>query len=160
MALNDEAVWQALERVMDPEIPTLSVVDLGMIQELRVDGVTAYVAITPTFLGCPALDMIQDAIRDQIGQAGAQVVTVELRLEPVWTSNRITPDGQRKLKAFGLAPPLPHTGEFNIRLLDNVPCPWCDSTDTHLESMFGATLCRAIYYCQACRQSFEQFKPV
>ncbi len=160
MTLHAAAVWQALAQVMDPEIPTLSVVDLGMIQEVRLEGDAAFVAMTPTFMGCPATDMIADAIRAQVMQAGAHVVTVELRLAPAWTSNRITPEGLRKLKAFGLAPPAPYTGEFNIHLLDAVACPWCDSTDTRLESMFGATLCRAIYYCRACQQSFEQFKPV
>lgn len=160
MNLNETMVWQTLAQVMDPEIPTLSLVDLGMIQEVRLEGETVYVALTPTFMGCPAIDMMQDAIRAHLSQAGAQVISVELRLAPAWTSNRITPDGLRKLKAFGLAPPAPHNGEFNIRLFDAVLCPWCDATDTRLESMFGATLCRAIYFCQACQQSFEQFKPV
>lgn len=160
MSLNEAIIWQALEQVMDPEIPTLSVVDLGMIQEVRVNDGTAYVAMTPTFTGCPAIDMIRDSIRTHVVEAGASAVVVELRLEPAWNSNRITPDGQRKLKAFGLAPPRRYTGEFNITLLEAVPCPWCSSTHTTLESMFGTTLCRTMYFCQTCRQSFEQFKPV
>lgn len=151
-------VWRALESVADPEIPPVSIVDLGMIADVRLAGDEIIVDMTPTFAACPALDMIRDEIRKAVLAAGAQSVTVNVVFDPPWTTDRITEQGCRKLKQFGLAPPGPRcTGPPN---LDKTPCPYCDSTNTDLESMFGPTLCRSMHYCQDCLQSFEHFKAV
>jgi ring-1,2-phenylacetyl-CoA epoxidase subunit PaaD len=117
--------------------------------------------MTPTFAGCPALDVMRDSIAEAVRAEGYDDVRVDVVFNPPWTTDRITPDGRRKLKEFGLAPPgkCGTTGP-SMESLRQVACPYCDSTDTDLESIFGPTLCRAIHYCNACRQSFEQFKPV
>lgn len=154
-------VWQALQAVADPEIPPLSILDLGIITDVRVerDGVT--VDMTPTFAGCPALDMIRENITEAVAQLGDDRVTVNIVYDPPWTTDRITETGRRVLKEFGLAPPGRQCGGGSaVPDLDRVPCPHCDATDTELESLFGPTLCRSIHYCKSCRQSFEHFKPV
>lgn len=160
---NDAArrVWSALEGVKDPEIPPLSVVELGMIAGVSAEGPTTVVRMTPTFAGCPALDVIREEIARAVTVAGFDDVRVDVVFDPPWSTDRITPDGLRKLKEFGLAPPsrCGSTGA-TVAALQQVTCPFCDSKDTTLESIFGPTLCRAIHYCNACRQSFEQFKPV
>ncbi len=154
-------IWAALAKVPDPEIPPVSVVDLGMVHDVHVDGDTARVRFLPTFAGCPALELIGQSIREAIEQLGFAHVKVEPVFDPAWTTDRITAGGRRKLKEFGLAPPGKLNGRFvDISMLQKVACPYCDSRDTTLESTFGPTLCRAIHYCNACRNSFEQFKPV
>lgn len=164
-ALMDPAdlrrVWDALADVSDPEIPPLSVVDMGIISDVvpAPDGVI--VRMTPTFAGCPALDVMREHIAHAVRAAGFENVRVDVVFEPPWISDRITADGLRKLKEFGLAPPARcGTTGPTLDALHDVPCPFCGSRNTALESIFGPTLCRAIHYCNACRQSFEQFKPV
>lgn len=154
-------VWTALETVTDPEIPVLSVVEMGIIADVRVESEEVVVELTPTFAGCPALDVIRGNIAQAVGAAGFDDVRVSVVFDPPWSSDRITPEGLRKLKEFGLAPPSRcGTTGATFKALQQVACPYCNSTDTTLESIFGPTLCRAIHYCNACRQSFEQFKPV
>ncbi len=154
--------WQALADVADPEIPVLSVLEMGMIADVAMDGPCVVVRMTPTFAGCPALDVIREDIARVVRLAGFDEVRVDVVFDPPWTSDRITQEGRRKLKEFGLAPPAPGCGGGAVTetILRRVACPYCDSADTTLESLFGPTLCRAIHYCNACRQSFEQFKPV
>lgn len=153
-------VWAALEQVCDPEIPVLSVVEMGIIADARIESGRVVVEMTPTFAGCPALDVMRKNIGEAVRGAGFEDVTVDVVFDPPWTSDRISADGRRKLKEFGLAPPGKACGEISEATLARVTCPFCDSADTTLESIFGPTLCRAIHYCNACRQSFEQFKPV
>ena len=153
-------IWQALEDVKDPEIPVVSVVEMGIVHDVQSDGERVMVELTPTFVGCPAIDHMRQAMRDRIAALGVREVTVRVVLHPPWNSNRITPAGRQKLKAFGLAPPPRHDGTFDLIQIESVACPHCGSYDTNLESPFGPTLCRAIHYCHACRQSFEQFKPL
>lgn len=157
-----ESVWRAIETVSDPEIPPLSVVDLGVIPDVFMDGRTVVVQMTPTFAGCPALDVMRKNIAEAVGLAGFDDVRVDVVYDPPWTSDRISEAGRAKLKAFGLAPPGKNCGGGRVTMesLSQATCPFCDSHDTTMESMFGPTLCRAIHYCNACRQSFEQFKPV
>ena len=159
-ALTPEAIWRALEDVHDPEIPVLSVVDLGIIRSVGLAGETATVVMTPTFAGCPALGVMREAIEQRLRAAGAVQVQVRVMLAPAWRSDWITPRGRERLKAFGLAPPPRHAGDVAAALRLPVACPYCDSEDTRLTNDFGPTLCRAIYVCQACRQPFEQFKPL
>ena len=156
-----DKVRAALESVKDPEIPPISIVELGMIAGVSIAEGAVVVKMTPTFAGCPALDVLRRDIREAVVAAGFNSVRVEVVYDPPWTTDRITPEGLRKLKEFGLAPPV-HCGSAGLthEALAQAACPFCDSTDTVLESIFGPTLCRAIHYCNGCRQSFEQFKPV
>lgn len=159
----EERVWDALAGVPDPEIPAVSVVDMGMIRELSVTDGVASVVVLPTFTGCPAIPIIE---RDVAAAArtvdGVTEVHVRTSFDPPWTDDRITEDGRRKLKDFGLAPP---TGKGPVLITEiGLPavarCPFCGSTDTRAENPFGPTPCRALYYCEGCRNPFEQFKPV
>jgi ring-1,2-phenylacetyl-CoA epoxidase subunit PaaD len=159
----DDAVWSALEGVMDPEIPAVSVVDMGMIKDVVVETGRVRVEVLPTFTGCPAVPIIrQDVAVAVAGVEGVEDVVVEFSYDPPWTTDRITDEGRRKLTEFGLAPP---QGDGPVLISDiGLPevavCPFCGSRDTHNENPFGPTPCRAVYYCNACRNPFEQFKPV
>ncbi|HWL95280.1 MAG TPA: 1,2-phenylacetyl-CoA epoxidase subunit PaaD [Phycisphaerae bacterium] len=155
-----DLIWQALETVCDPEIPALTVIELGIIADAWIDNGRVTIQMCPTFSGCPALDIMQSQIKAAVQGAGFDDVTVAVVFDPPWTSDRITPEGLRKLKQFGLAPPVRCSGVVREDMLHNVACPFCDSKNTTLESIFGPTLCRAIHYCNNCLQSFEQFKPV
>lgn len=142
----------------DPEIPVVSVVELGIIQDVEVgeEGVT--VTMTPTFAGCPAIALMRENIREQLAALGMGNATVNISLDPPWTSDRITDSGREKLKSIGLAPPARHGGVIEVDLLEGVCCPFCGSTNTTVENPFGPTLCRALYYCNDCQQPFEKFK--
>lgn len=154
-------VYAALAGVADPEIPAVSVVDLGIIDDVEIDGATITVTCLPTFIGCPALDVIRDDIQKAIEALGA-VAMVTYVFSPAWTSDRISLEGRRKLEEYGLAPPPGGQRFKSVSLILQKPgrCPYCHSTDTVLESPFGPTLCRATCYCRACRNPFEQFKPI
>ena len=157
------AVWDALATVPDPEIPAVSVVDMGMIREVALDGGRARVVVLPTFTGCPAIDVIVSDVKHAVEAVdGITEAEVETSFLPPWTTDRITTEGRAKLKDFGLAPP---TGKgpvlvTSIGLPKSAVCPFCDSKDTVNENPFGPTPCRALYYCNACRNPFEQFKDV
>lgn len=150
-------VWEILRRVEDPEIPTLSVVDLGIIRGVRVGPDAIVVELMPTFLGCPALAMMREMIAERVGRLGP--TRVELVRDEAWTTARITEEGRRRLVATGFAPP-PRGDLLELTMLPPAACPYCGSADTALDSPFGPTPCRAIHYCRACRQPFEQFKAV
>lgn len=159
----EDAVWDALREVLDPEIPAVSVVDMGMIEKVEVEGRHARVTFLPTFTGCPAIAIIEDDIRLGVAKVeGIEEVTVTATFDPPWTSGRITEEGRAKLEGFGLAPP---TGSGPVLITQiGLPavaiCPFCGSKNTHNDSAFGPTPCRALYYCDGCRNPFEQFKPV
>jgi len=164
IAANIElAVWEALATVDDPEIPAVSVVDMGMIAHVDVDGGEVRVTVLPTFTGCPAIGVIKQDVGAAVAAVdGVESVTVETTFDPPWTTDRITEKGRANLKEFGLAPP---TGEgpvliANIGLPKRAECPFCGSSETRNENLFGPTPCRALYYCESCRQPFEQFKDV
>ena len=162
LLLGADDVWAALERIPDPEIPVISLVDLGVVRAVEVSDGTVRVELTPTFLGCPALEAMTDAIRVEVAALGAEA-DVSVRTDLEWTTDRITPEGREKLRAAGFAPPAPRTAEAPTLLqLERGPfrCPWCGSTDTKLENVFGPTPCRSLRYCNACRQPFEQFKTI
>jgi ring-1,2-phenylacetyl-CoA epoxidase subunit PaaD len=162
-ATIEDAVWGALGDVMDPEIPVVSVVDMGMISDVSVTSGTARVVVLPTFSGCPAIDVIKSDVRSAVAAVeGVVEVDVATSYSPPWTTDRITDAGRRKLEEFGLAPP---TGSAPVLITEiGLPaasrCPFCGSTDTINESAFGPTPCRAVYYCNNCRNPFEQFKDV
>ncbi len=156
---RERALWQAIESVTDPEIPVLSVVDMGIIAGVRVNDRHVTVDVTPTFVGCPAIDMIRDNIRHALAAIGENDVDVNVVFDPPWTSDRMTEEGRRKLREIGFSPPINGLVQLGTAPA-RVPCPHCNSDQTDMESMFGPTLCRAIYYCRQCRQSFEHFKTV
>jgi ring-1,2-phenylacetyl-CoA epoxidase subunit PaaD len=156
--IDEQTIWQALEDVKDPEIPVVSVVELGIVREVVVVGEDVVVKMTPTFSGCPALHVMQDEIEARVRSLDVGQVTVETVLFPPWTTDWITDEARKKLKAFGLSPPMKHGGNLEITFADLAACPECDSADTTIKNTFGPTLCRAIYYCNNCQQPFEQFK--
>jgi ring-1,2-phenylacetyl-CoA epoxidase subunit PaaD len=145
--VDEKAIWMALAEVPDPAIPAVSVVDLGMVHSVDLDGERLRVALLPTFVGCPALDLIRQAVAARLAGM-APDVQVEMTFAEPWTSERITADGRRALRESGFAPPRSAT------------CPFCGSGDTRLENPFGPTRCRAIFWCNHCRQPFEQFKAI
>jgi ring-1,2-phenylacetyl-CoA epoxidase subunit PaaD len=158
--LKTEHIWEILDEVKDPEIPVVSVVEMGLIRTVGIAGEKVIVTMTPTFAGCPALRVMQEEIEKRVREAGAEDVEVKMVYAPPWSSNRILPEGRRKLREFGLSPPPQHDGDIQAALLEEVSCPYCDSKKTTLKNSFGPTLCRAIYYCENCQQPFEQFKPL
>jgi ring-1,2-phenylacetyl-CoA epoxidase subunit PaaD len=149
----EATVWAALADVADPEIPAVSVVDLGIVHRVETAPGRIRVEILPTFVGCPAVEMIRAAIVDRLALL-VDAVEVVVSFAVPWTSDRITPEGRRRLRSSGFAPPAPTAEPVDVR------CPFCDSPRTVLDSAFGPTLCRALYYCRDCRQPFEQFKAV
>jgi ring-1,2-phenylacetyl-CoA epoxidase subunit PaaD len=157
-----EQVWDALAEIPDPEIPVISLVDLGVIRSVDVAGEQVRVEFTPTFLGCPALEVMRDAMTDRIAALGAEP-EVRVITDDSWTTDRITPEGREKLRASGFAPPAPRQngGPQLVQLQSNAfRCPYCGSRDTALENIFGPTPCRSVRYCRSCRQPFEQFKTI
>jgi ring-1,2-phenylacetyl-CoA epoxidase subunit PaaD len=160
-AVSESTVRAALAEVVDPEIPVVSIVDLGMVEDVRVETDGIHVVLLPTFVGCPALDVIRASVEDRLSGFD-QAVDIRFEFRVPWTSDRITRRGRRKLHAAGFAPPSPAQAgaPFLIQLMATVACPNCGSRRTVLDSAFGPTQCRAIYHCTACRQPFERFKPV
>jgi ring-1,2-phenylacetyl-CoA epoxidase subunit PaaD len=175
--LTVQRVMEALDDVKDPEIPVVSVVELGIIQHVAIDGGGVTVAITPTFSGCPALHVMRAEIEERVLALGAASVDVPVVLDPPWTSDKITPAARERMREIGLAPPPPAGPRFqadlDLMLMPSgpptgraelvepeppVPCPFCGSRDTSVENPFGPTICRSIHYCNACQQPFEQFK--
>ena len=163
-ALTREAVWEALAEVPDPEIPVVSVVDLGLVHAVELDGERLRVELLPTFVGCPALELIRHSVAERLAGMAPRV-EVEMTFAVPWTSDRITADGRRKLRESGFAPPGPAAAGdrplfATIAVRPRATCPWCGASDTTMENAFGPTLCRSIYWCNRCRQPFEQFKAV
>lgn len=167
MATAERRVWDELARIPDPEIPAISVVDLGVIGSVVVDDDRVRVELLPTFVGCPAIGVMREQITERVGAMGiAPEVEVVARMDPPWTSDRITPTGRERLRLSGFAPPAPLPAGPALGVLDELAvlpiaeCPYCGSRNTTMENPFGPTLCRAIYHCADCRQPFEQFKRV
>jgi ring-1,2-phenylacetyl-CoA epoxidase subunit PaaD len=161
-ALTAEQVWDALAEIPDPEIPVISLVDLGVVRDVAVEGERVRVEFTPTFLGCPALETMRLAMEEQIRGLGAEP-EVEVVNDDSWSTDRITAEGRAKLRASGFAPPAPREAAppTLVQLQSNAfRCPYCNSTETRLENIFGPTPCRSIRYCASCRQPFEQFKTI
>lgn len=161
--LTEAQAWGVLQQVPDPEIPAVSVCDLGIVRSVQAQPERLTVVITPTYSGCPATEVIQATIREALEQAGAQPVHVETRLAPAWTTDWITPKAAAKLSAWGIAPP--HTAAPSetqvLRFVPPAPsCPRCGSRESERLSQFGSTACKALYRCRACREPFEYFKPI
>ena len=160
--MTEAAVWEALAEIPDPEIPVISLVDLGVVRDVAVDGEHVRVEFTPTFLGCPALEVMRDAMADKVRELGGEP-DVRVISDDSWSSDKITPEGREKLRVAGLAPPSPREASAPTLLQlqsSAFRCPYCGSTDTKLENIFGPTPCRSVRYCNGCRQPFEQFKTI
>lgn len=160
--LSTEAIRTALKEVKDPEIPTISVVDLGIVTGIEVDiEGNVHVQLTPTFSGCPALKMMEDLVRSRVEKMpGVGRVEVETTFDVPWNTNMISEEGLEALKKHGLAPPPRHEGYIELDVLSDTPCPYCNSHNTTMQTPFGPTLCRSMHYCKNCHQAFEAFKPV
>lgn len=160
--ITEEEILTLLKEVKDPEIPRVSVIDLGMITGIKIsDDNKVEIKMTPTFAGCPAVDILKTEIKNKILELPVEDITVKVDYDIQWSSDRISEEGRALLKQSGFALPAHLHNEFvTIDLLTNVECPFCGSKKTRLRNPFGPTLCRAIHYCDACSQAFEQFKPV
>jgi len=160
-----ERAWSALRAVPDPEIPAISIVELGVVRSVEAAAEEVHVCITPTYSGCPAMAVIEADIRDALQALGLQEVSIETRLAPPWTTDWIAPEAKAKLRAFGIAPPgatqsrVEISGISPLRRARSVPCPRCASTATSLLAQFGSTACKALYRCTACGEPFDYFKP-
>jgi ring-1,2-phenylacetyl-CoA epoxidase subunit PaaD len=156
-----DQVWEALAEIPDPEIPVISLVDLGVVKAVEIENGTVHVDFTPTFLGCPALEAMQRAMESKIAGLGAEA-DITVRLDDSWSTDDITAEGREKLRAAGFAPPAPRpAGPLKlVQLQRGFRCPYCGSTETRLDNLFGPTPCRSIRYCESCRQPFEQFKTI
>ena len=160
--VTEQDVWDALAEIADPEIPVISLVDLGVVKGVAIDGDRVRIEFTPTFMGCPALETMQREIHTKVRELGVQA-EVRVVLDDSWSTDRITPEGREKLRVAGFAPPAPRSaGKLDLVQLQGIGfrCPYCSSTDTRLDNLFGPTPCRSIRYCNACRQPFEQFKTI
>ncbi|HVA31402.1 MAG TPA: 1,2-phenylacetyl-CoA epoxidase subunit PaaD [Gaiellaceae bacterium] len=157
-----EQVWDAFAEIPDPEIPVVSLVELGVIRSVDVSDGRVRVELTPTFLGCPALEAMKRALVQSVAALGA-AADVQVISDDSWSTDKITPAGREKLRAAGFAPPAPREASAPklVQLQAKAfRCPYCNSTKTSLENIFGPTPCRSLRYCESCRQPFEQFKTI
>lgn len=158
--VNENDIWKWLEEVKDPEIPVLSVTDLGIVRSVSTDGNKINITITPTYSGCPALDVISMDIRLKMIEKGCRDIQIHQSLSPPWTTDWMTETGKEKLKAFGIAPPNPRQ-QFCLTEMfaeEAVQCPRCKSFHTELVSQFGSTACKSMYRCLDCKEPFDYFK--
>lgn len=155
---TEEKIWKILQSVNDPEIPVLSILDLGIVRDVNFDNELAEIVITPTYSGCPAMDFIGMNIRKALKENGFEKIKILHRLSPAWTTDWMTNEGKQKLKSYGIAPPASKT--FDESYLKDLPvqCPHCNSMNTKLVSEFGSTACKAIYQCKDCGEPFDHFK--
>jgi ring-1,2-phenylacetyl-CoA epoxidase subunit PaaD len=160
MAFTINQIYQWLEEVKDPEIPVLSLVDLGVITGVEINDSDVAIEMTPTFVGCPALDMMKQEVIEVLLKNGVRNVSIDVSFRKPWTSDLISERGRDALKKFGLAPPPSGEVIVDIDVLEHATCPRCNGSDTELKNPFGPTLCRSIHYCNHCKEAFEQFKPL
>lgn len=160
--VSDARALEILESVKDPEVPVLSVVELGVVRGVEVQGNAVMVTLTPTYSGCPAMQVIEDDIRSALLSEGFSEVRIRTVYAPAWTTEWMSPAAREKLRAYGIAPPGPVPADDLVplgRTIRTVACPFCGSPNTTTESEFGSTACKSLHVCQACRQPFEHFKP-
>lgn len=163
VALTKDELWAALDDVLDPEVPVVSIVELGIVRDVEVADDTIVVTITPTYSGCPAMNAIENEIVNALRARGVEKVELKTVYSPAWTTDWIGAGAREKLRAYGIAPPSPvdHSAPIAIgKRRSAVRCPYCASTHTELQSEFGPTACKSIHVCRDCRQPFEEFKPI
>lgn len=156
--ISTKAIWNILEQVTDPEIPVLTITDLGIVRDVVVHNDEVEVIITPTYTGCPAMDMIAMNIRLALIAQGYAKITITSVLSPVWTTDWMTEAGKIKLKEYGIAPPQSESERFQRSESFHIQCPQCNSTNTRLISEFGSTACKSLYQCNDCKEPFDYFK--
>ena len=159
---SEREVWSWLEEVTDPEIPVLNIVEMGIARDVEIEDGHVTVRITPTYSGCPAMSAIEQEIRKKLDEKGVQNFEVNKDFSETWTTDWMTGEAKKKLKDYGIAPPDKTSGDDDflqsLKSSKVVPCPYCDSLDTELQSEFGSTACKAQYYCHECDEPFEHFK--
>ena len=162
MQIKLDQIWQTLDQIKDPEIPVVSLVEMGVARDVQIDDDKVIVTITPTFAGCPAMHYMREQIVEQLHAIGVEQIEVRTSLNPPWTSEWLSDEVRSKIKSIGLAPPprLFNQPSIEIALMEVVECPFCGSKNTSLENSFGPTLCKSMHYCRNCHQSFERFKPM
>jgi ring-1,2-phenylacetyl-CoA epoxidase subunit PaaD len=153
-------IYEWLEEVKDPEIPVLSLVDLGVVTEVEIDKDKVSIELTPTFAGCPAMEVMKNEVIEKLKSKGIEKVDVKISFRIPWSSEFISEKGKKALKQYGLAPPPSNKVFTELEILENAICPRCNGENTEMKSPFGPTLCRSIYYCNNCKEAFEQFKPI
>ena len=153
-------IWNILQEVKDPEVPVLSILDLGIVRDIHLDGETVVITITPTYSGCPAMDMISMDIRLKLLEKGYRHIRIEQQLSPAWTTDWMSEAGKEKLKVYGIAPPNPKQQFCSTEMFQEeaVQCPRCQSYHTERISQFGSTACKALYRCLDCQEPFDYFK--
>jgi len=159
--IDKQTIYSYLEEINDPEVPVLSIIDLGIVRDVKMNDEELEVVITPTYTGCPAMDMITTTIKIQLATLGFKKVKVTQALSPAWTTEWMSEEGKRKLKEYGIAPPNPKQQVCDQKLFaaaEAVQCPQCNSYHTHRISEFGSTACKALYQCDDCKEPFDYFK--
>ncbi len=158
MESGKQKILSILKTVNDPEIPVLTITDLGIVRDIKIENETTEVIITPTYSGCPAMDFIGVNIRKVLRENGYDKIKITHQLSPAWTTDWMTEEAKDKLRSYGIAPPVSKT--FDKNYLQNIPvaCPHCHSMNTKLISQFGSTACKAIYQCSDCGEPFDYFK--
>ena len=159
--INKETIYSYLGEINDPEVPVLSIIDLGIVRDVRMNEDELEVVITPTYTGCPAMDMISATIKIQLATLGFKKVKITQALSPAWTTEWMSEEGKRKLREYGIAPPNPKQQVCDQKLFaeaEAVQCPHCSSYHTHRISEFGSTACKALYQCDDCKEPFDYFK--
>ena len=157
---EEQKIWLILDEVKDPEVPVLSIIDLGIVRSLHMEDDQVSMVITPTYSGCPAMDVIQMDIRLKLLEKGYKNISIQQSLSPAWTTDWMTEEGKRKLKEFGIAPPNPKQQFCTSDMFQQeaVQCPRCNSFNTEAISQFGSTACKALYRCLNCKEAFDYFK--
>jgi ring-1,2-phenylacetyl-CoA epoxidase subunit PaaD len=158
--IDKKILYTYLEEIKDPEVPVLSIIDLGIVRDVSMNEDELEVVITPTYTGCPAMDMIAATIKIELATLGFKKVKVTTVLSPAWTTDWMTEEGKKKLKAYGIAPPNPKQQACNTALFaeETIQCPHCNAYHTHRISEFGSTACKSLYQCDDCKEPFDYFK--
>ncbi len=159
--ISEKKIWRILEQVTDPEVPVLTITDLGIVRDVKINGDEVEVIITPTYTGCPAMDMIAMNIKLALIENGYPNIKITSVLSPAWTTDWMSEDGKRKLKEYGIAAPkgsLRYKRNEPFSEAEKIECPLCNSTNTKLISEFGSTACKALYQCNDCKEPFDYFK--
>jgi len=158
--VSEQDIWHLLEEVKDPEVPVLSIVDLGIVRRVSTEDDQINITITPTYSGCPAMDVINMDIRLKLIEKGYRKINIQQSLSPAWTTDWMSDEGKRKLKAYGIAPPNQKQQFCTSEMFaeEAVQCPRCSSYNTRLVSQFGSTACKAMYQCSDCKEAFDYFK--
>ncbi|MDB5208075.1 MAG: paaJ [Flavisolibacter sp.] len=156
----EQEIWQLLQEVKDPEVPVLSIIDLGIVRDITIKDEKIIITITPTYSGCPAMDVISMDIRLKLIEKGFRNVFIQQQLSPAWTTDWMTEEGKAKLKAFGITPPNPKQQFCSSEMFreEAIECPRCNSYHTELISQFSSTACKAMYRCLECKEAFDYFK--